>query len=147
MDAQTGFIRRALRRKTPVLMTGVLAVATAAAALGSTSVASAGTPTTPAPLTFLTSHGPVGNGDIFVTPTGDTSTYANGAEILSQSGKEIWFHPAPAGESDLDFRTQTYEGKPVLTFVEGTGLGATAVNTYYVYNDHYQHIASFPAGN
>ena len=39
-------------------------------------------PTAPPPLTFLTHSGPVGHGDIFITPTGDTSTYANGPEIL-----------------------------------------------------------------
>ena len=75
---------------------------------------------------FLTPNGPVGNGDIFITPTGDTGAYANGAEILSRSGKVIWFHPAPSGESDFDFRTQTYDGQPVLTFVQGKVSARTA---------------------
>jgi len=148
MDINIGFTRRALRRRAPVLAAGAaLAVATAAATLGSAPVASAATPTAPPPLTYLTSNGPVGNGDIFITPTGDTSTYANGAEILSKSGQVIWFHPVPSGQSAFDFRTQTYEGQPVLTWVQGTGLGANAVNTDVIYNDHYQPIASFSAGN
>src|ERR1700733_4158908 len=80
-------------------------------------------PTAPPPLTFLTSSGAVGRGDIFITPTGDTSTYANGPEILSPNGQVVWFHPIPEGETAADFRTQTYDGQPVLTWWQGTGLG------------------------
>jgi Arylsulfotransferase (ASST) len=148
MEINIGLIQRALARRAPALAAGAaLAVATAAATFGSASGASAATPTAPPPLTVLTSHGPVGNGDIFITPTGDTSTYANGPEILSRSGKVIWFHAVPSGQSAFDFRTQTYKGQPVLTWVQGTGLGATAQNTDYIYNDHYQQIASVTAGN
>jgi hypothetical protein len=133
-------------RRIALVASAVVASLTGAALAGAP-VTGATVPAAPPPLTFLTPNGPVGNGDIFVTPTGDTRTYANGAEILSKSGKVIWFHPAPSGESDYDFRTQTYDGQPVLTFVQGTGLGAVATNTDYIYNDHYQEIASFSAGN
>jgi hypothetical protein len=112
MDTNVGFTRRALRRGAAVLATGAaLAVATAATTFGSASGASADTPTTPPPLTFLTPHGPVGNGDIFITPTGDTSTHANGPEVLSKSGRVIWFHAVPAGQGAYDFRTQRHEGQ------------------------------------
>jgi hypothetical protein len=30
----------------------------------------------------------------------------------------------PTGDEASDFRTQTYDGKPVLTWWQGTGLGA-----------------------
>ena len=46
-----------------------------------------------------------------------------------------------------DFRTQTYDGKPVLTFWSGTGFGGLSQGTDYIYNDHYQQIASVEAGN
>jgi hypothetical protein len=104
-------------------------------------------PTAPPPLTFLTSSGPVGHGDIFITPTGDTSTYANGPEILSPNGNVVWFHPIPQGDAAGDFRTQRYEGKPVLTFWVGTGFGGLSSGTDYIYNDHYQQIAAVNAGN
>ena len=74
-------------------------------------------------------------------------TYANGSEILDRSGSEVWFHAAPAGLTDADFRAQTYEGKPVLTFWEGTGLGGLSSGTDYIYNDHYQQVATVQAGN
>ena len=57
-----------------------------------------------------------GNGDIFITPSGGS---VSGPEIISNTGKVIWFHPLPAHELAADFRTQTYQGKPVLTWWQG----------------------------
>jgi hypothetical protein len=73
------------------------------------------------PVKILTDTAGNRGGDIFISPFGDSTTYANGAEILSPNGKKVvWFHQAPAGQEDADFRTQTYDGKPVLTFWQGT---------------------------
>ena len=105
-----------------------------------------GDTTAPPPVTFLTPNGALGHGDIFITPTGDTSTYANGPEILSPTGQVVWFHTIPAGETAADFRTQTYDGQPVLTWWQGTGLGGLSSGTDYIYNDHYQQIATVNAG-
>jgi Arylsulfotransferase (ASST) len=119
----------------------------AGALLATAGGAVAATPTAPPPVTVLTSTGHVARGDIFITPTGDTSAYANGAEILDRRGNIVWFHAAPPGVTAADFRTQTYLGKPVLTFWQGTGLGGLATGTDYIYNDHYQQIATVNAGN
>ena len=54
-----------------------------------------------------------GDGDIFITPGGGS---VSGPEIISNTGKVIWFHRLPAHELAADFRTQTYQGKPVLTW-------------------------------
>ena len=124
-----------------------IALLAAGAALTAPAPAVAATPTAPPPLTFLTPNGPQGHGDIFITPTGDTSTYANGPEILDRAGKVIWFHAIPQGLTSGDFRTQTYRGQPVLTFWEGTGFGGLSTGTDYIYNDHYQEIATVNAGN
>jgi hypothetical protein len=62
----------------------------------------ADTPTAPPPVTILTSQGHIGRGDIFITPTGDTGTYANGPEILDSHGDIVWFHPIPQGETAAD---------------------------------------------
>jgi hypothetical protein len=100
----------------------------------------------PPPVTVLADKGGQNGGDIFVSPYGDSSTYANGAEILSPNGKKVvWFHQAPAGDEDSDFRTQTYDGKPVLTFWEGSGLGGVSDGVDYIYNDKYQKIATVKA--
>ncbi len=126
---------------------GMTSAAPAAFAAPSHAGTTAGT-LAPPPVTILTDNGGNSGGDIFISPFGDSSTYANGAEILSPNGKKvIWFHPAPAGEEDSDFRTQTYDGKPVLTFWQGTGLGGVSTGTDYIYNSHYQQIAAVKAGN
>ena len=74
----------------------------------------------PPPVTVLKQG--AGNGDIFIAPQG--CGYASGPEILTNTGKVIWFHALPAGEMATDFRTQTYQGKPVLTWFQGQGPGA-----------------------
>jgi hypothetical protein len=109
--------------------------------------ASAATAPQPPPVTVLASlaHG---GGDIFISPFGDSATYANGPEILSPDGKKvIWFHAVPAGQEAADFRAQVYDGRPVLTWWQGTGLGGLASGVDYIYNDHYQQIAEVKAGN
>ncbi len=85
------------------------------------------------------------NGDIFITPAGGS---VSGPEIISNTGKVIWFHPLAAHELSADFRTQTYQGKPVLTWWQGPpDLGAVSGGTDYIYNDRYQKIAEVKGGN
>jgi hypothetical protein len=104
-----------------------------------------------------------------IAPAG--GNYAAGPEIVTTSGKVVWFHRLAVGEVATDFRTQTYLGKPVLTWFQSApsalptrrpdGLGAhggpggTSVQgspdgptgTDYIYNDHYNKIATVRAGN
>jgi hypothetical protein len=100
------------------------AVLTLAGGVGS---ALADPPSQPPPVTVLSSHGAAGRGDIFITPTGDTTTYAQGAEILNRDGHVIWFHAAPEGLTAADFRTQRYEGHRILTFWQRTQRGRSRV--------------------
>jgi hypothetical protein len=131
------------RRLAASVAATALAALAGGAAVASTALAD---PTSPPPVTVLT-HGNVGKGDFFVSPFGDATTYANGPEILDQNGNVVWFQSVPAGQEASDFRTQTYNGKPVLTWWQGTGLGGLAKGTDYIYNDHYQPIATVNAGN
>jgi hypothetical protein len=119
------------------------ALAGAAPVAGS---ALADTATVPPPVTVLT-HGNAGHGDFFVSPFSDQSKYANGPEILDQKGNVVWFKAVSTGQEAADFRTQTYKGRPVLTWWQGTGLGGLAKGTDYIYNDKYQPIATVNAGN
>jgi hypothetical protein len=144
--ASKGLTGRHFRRHHWIAGAAALAAGAGLAATAAPS-AMAATPTAPPPITVLTAHGAVGRGDIFITPSGDATTYENGAEILSPTGQEIWFHQAPAGDVDGDFRTQTYDGQRVLTFWEGSGFGGLSTGTDYIYNDHYQEIAAVHADN
>jgi hypothetical protein len=89
----------------------------------------------------LTRAASAGAADIFITPQG-CGTQA-GPEIVSQTGKVIWFRPVPPGQFAADLRTQAYEGRPVLTWFQGSGL----TGTDYICNDHYQLIAAVRAGH
>ena len=102
----------------------------------------------PPPVTVTVDEPSAAAGDIFVSPFGKADTYGNGAEILSPDGQHVeWFHSVPSGQEIADFRTQTYRGKPVLTFWQGTGLGGLARGTDYIYDSHYRQIAAVQAGN
>ena len=136
---------RRSRRRT-LMATFTVAVAGALALLP-TGAASAA-PTSPPPISILASQPGFGHGeDFFLTPTGDTSTYANGPEIIDTKGNVVWFHPVPAGLAATDFRTQKLWGQNVLTFWQGTENGGEGAGTDYIYNDHYQQIATVNAGN
>jgi len=139
--------RSGLQRRLQMRIGAVtLVVGAALIALVGASAASAAT--SPPPVTILTSSPFVAQGgDFFISPFGDASTYANGPEIIDSEGNVVWFKAVPAGEEASDFRVQTYNHQPVLTFWQGAGLGGLSTGTDYIYNDHYQQIATVNAGN
>jgi len=141
--------RSGLQRRLQMLIGAVtIVVGAALIALVGASAAAAATPTSPPPVTILTSSPFVAQGgDFFISPFGDASTYANGPEIVDSQGNVVWFKAVPAGQEASDFRVQTYDHQPVLTFWQGTGLGGLSAGTDYIYNDHYQQIATVNAGN
>jgi hypothetical protein len=56
-------------------------------------------------------------GSVFVAPKrGKTQ---QGPMIVDHDGGLVWFDPLPGSEQAFDFRSQTYRGKPVLTWWEG----------------------------
>ena len=107
----------------------------AAVGLSSLAAPAAADPSAPPPVSILTSLPDFSNSDLFITPTGDSATYANGPEIIDRNGNVVWFHAIPQGLTASDFRTQTYHGQPVLTWWQGTGLGGLAQGTDYIYNE------------
>ena len=129
-----------------VLSAAIAVAASACGAATSGTVAACPAPSSGAadhapPAKVLTRAADNGNGDIFIAPQG--CSYASGPEILTTTGKVIWFHALPTGEMATDFRTQTYQGRPVLTWFQGRGLSGTD----YIYNDRYQQIAEVRAGH
>ena len=99
---------------------GTAALCAAVVSCSSGPVATAGTQA-PA-ITVLTKGADNGNGDIFLAPQGG-GQYGTGPEIVSITGKVLWFHRLPAGTFATDFRAQTYLGKPVLTWFQGGSNG------------------------
>ena len=130
------------------LVTGALCAAVVSCSPGSAvatkakAIATAAAGTQAPPVTVLTKGADNGNGDIFLSPQGG-GQYGVGPEIVSITGQVLWFHPLPAGAAATDFRTQTYLGKPVLTWFQGNDTGGEGV----IYNDRYQQIATVKPAN
>jgi Arylsulfotransferase (ASST) len=59
----------------------------------------------------------------------------------------VWFHAVPTADTASDFRTQTYHGKPVLTWWQGTGLGGVSDGTDVIDTTKGKQIATVTAGN
>ena len=123
------------------LGTGALCATVASCSSGSPATATASTQAPP--VTVLTQGADNANGDIFLAAQ-SSGQYASGPEIVSITGTVLWFHPLPAGTFATDFRTQTYLGKPVLTWFQGGGNGS---GEDVIYNDRYQQIATVKPAN
>jgi hypothetical protein len=117
----------------------VVAIATALAASACTGARSGPGASVAGPPPLKVLKPGAGSGDIFITP--QAKRYSSGPEILTTAGKVIWFHAVPVGDFAADFRTQTYQGQPVLTWFQGMGLDGTD----YIYNNRYQQIAKVKA--
>lgn len=133
------------RFRPPLLAAFVLSVILAAGLLAPADAIA--TPTTPPPVTVLTADRSGDRAAIFISPYGRSTDYLNGPQIIDSTGRTIWFHPVPAGQEAADFRTQTYRGRPVLTWWQGTGLGGLSQGTDYIYDRRYRQIAEVHAGN
>lgn len=69
---------------------------------------------------------------------------SRGAAIYSPAGEPIWFRPMRS----TDFRTQTYRGKPVLTWFESPTEGSKLKRaSYAIANRAYKVIERFTPGN
>ncbi len=85
-----------------------------------------------------------GKGLIFIAPKMDAPQY--GAEIVDDAGQPVWFHP---GVEVTDFRVQTYQGKPVLTWWQGPSTApilGTGFGSYVIMDRSYREIAHVEAG-
>ncbi|MGH9128883.1 MAG: arylsulfotransferase family protein [Acidimicrobiales bacterium] len=87
---------------------------------------------------------------IFVTPKGYQTTGPGqaGLMVLDREGKLLWFMPKLAtSESPFDLQVQTYQGKPVLTWWQGTVVNGSGQGECYIADSSYRQIATVQAGN
>ena len=87
----------------------------------------------------------VGHGAVFVAPK--MSASQRGPMIIDPSGELVWFHPLAGTAQAFDFRAQTYDGKPVLTWWEGTPADFHGRGVGRIYDTTYQPLATVRAGN
>jgi hypothetical protein len=71
----------------------------------------------------------------------------DGNEIVDSHGRTVFFHRVPDTTSGFDFRTQTYQGKPVLTWWQGVVGFGKGYGFGLIYDQAYRRIARVAAGN
>lgn len=85
-------------------------------------------------------------GGLFVAP--QAGPLQDGVELLGPWAGLVYFKPIPRGETATDFREQSYDGKPVLTWwqghvsEQGVGYGEDEI-----YSSSYRPVATVKAGN
>jgi hypothetical protein len=85
-------------------------------------------------------------GDIFIAP--QYGPAQNGPMILGPYGGLIWDQPVPRNQTATDFRVQTYQGRPVLTWWQGNVSAAgTGAGEDEIYDSSYRPVATVKAGN
>jgi outer membrane protein assembly factor BamB len=70
-----------------------------------------------------------------------------GPLIVDAGGHVVWFRQLAEGLAATDFRTQSYRGKPVLTWWEGKVLGGYGEGEGVILDDTYTEVARVQAGN
>jgi hypothetical protein len=153
--------RSAVRALVALGALGLLALAPGASAVGGIPVP---TPPVGPPTYTVNVDDPSGNaGKVFYTtgfsaaavgfanPTVDglgSLVQPSRLVIADKSGKVIWQREAAQGMGVADFRTQTYRGKKVLTWWEGSDEGGHGSGAAYIADTHYKIIKklTLPAG-
>jgi hypothetical protein len=81
----------------------------------------------------------------FTTPLVGTG----GPQILDNKGHYVWLKNATKTAPDtLNLQVQTYQGKPVLTYWDGTVANTGEMKgNWHVLNDRYKEIAKIPDTN
>ncbi len=109
----------------------------------------------PPQVQVLTSQKGVAPGDVFIAPfrvfTAQLPQVGqSGTLIADNKGNPVWFRSVRPGTEAFDFKTQTYLGKPVLTWWQGaiqlppmTPAGVPVANqgAFYIYDQHYKQVA------
>ncbi|MEU6561737.1 arylsulfotransferase family protein [Nocardia nova] len=66
--------------------------------------------------------------------------------VVDKSGREVWRYTPPAGQDVSNFRTQTYQGKRVLTWWQGDTVGGHGSGTDYIADEHGTVLETLDAG-
>jgi hypothetical protein len=76
-------------------------------------------------------------------------TGQGGPMILDNQGRYVWLQPAKASAPDtLNLQVQRYQGKPVLTYWNGTVKNTgEMLGTWHVLNDRYKEVAKVASQN
>ncbi|HWK26684.1 MAG TPA: arylsulfotransferase family protein [Solirubrobacter sp.] len=99
----------------------------------------------PPALTVTTSTPGTAPGLVFVAPKAGRGQ--DGPMIVDDNGHIVWFKPIAGGELATDFRVQTYQGEPVLTWWQGRLSGGHGQGEGVIYDTRYRPVRRVRAGN
>jgi hypothetical protein len=83
--------------------------------------------------------------DIFIAPKGGRGQ--EGAMIVDDKGGLVWFKPVPQNSIATDFRVQSYQGKPALTWWQGGLITGDGRGVGVIYDSRYHKLRTVKAGN
>ncbi len=86
-------------------------------------------------------------GLLFLSPKSKRDEKQAGPLIADNSGQPIWFAPLPGITAATDFRTQTYKGKPVLTYWRGTSRQGIGTGEMVMLDQSYRVIRRIRTAN
>ncbi len=72
---------------------------------------------------------------------------SDGPLVVDSHGHVVWYKPLPRSELATDVRVQTYQGKPVLTWWQGSWNAGVGRGVDVINNTSYQQIATVRAAN
>jgi hypothetical protein len=87
----------------------------------------------------------LGGGYVFESPQGGTKL--GGPMIVNGKGQVVWFQPLPPEVVAADFKVQTYQGQPVLTYWQGMIINGRGIGEDVIMNSSYQVIKTINPGN
>lgn len=90
---------------------------------------------------------PTAPGLVFLSPKSKKDLKQAGPMIINNSGQPVWFLPLPGIRAATDFRAQTYRGKPVLTYWQGTSRQGIGYGELVMRDQAYKVIARIRAPN
>ena len=98
-------------------------------------------------MTVNTARPGVAPGYLFLSPKSKRDEKQAGPLIADNSGQPIWFRPFPGIDAATDFRTQTYKGKPVLTYWRGTSRQGIGTGEMVMLDQSYRMIHRIRTAN
>jgi Arylsulfotransferase (ASST) len=93
----------------------------------------------------VTKRDPSAASDIFLAP--QVGPVQQGPEIIGPNGGLIWFYPVPTDDAATDFRVQTYQGHPVLTWWQGNESAGAGSGQDIIMSSSYQVVKTVSAAN
>jgi hypothetical protein len=90
---------------------------------------------------------PTAPGFVFLSPKAKNDTRQAGPMIVDNAGRPIWFRPVPGIRAATDFRAQTYQGRPVLTYWEGLSRFGIGTGRLVIVDQSYRVIRRIATGN